>query len=143
MHPTDWYALLDDVLLREPDRVVTVHQLAESDPFFRDHFPGRPVLPGVLATEALLQACREMLAGQVEDGGRWVLDSAKALRFSQFLTPSQWLVCDVKLLDLGDQQAKIAASGYACDERPGSADALDGLSAAVSGRLVLRPIRLP
>lgn len=142
MHPTDWYSLVDDVLLLEPERVVTVHRLGEDDPFFRDHFPGRPVLPGVLATEALLQAGRVLLRGRVADGHRWVLGSGRAIRFSRFLEPGQWLVCDVRPMQIDGHEAKLAVSGFACAARPEGPEALEGLAAAVSGRVVLRPVRL-
>jgi 3-hydroxyacyl-[acyl-carrier-protein] dehydratase len=137
----DWYAFVDDVVLHEPERVVTRHRLDETDPFFRDHFPGRPVLPGVLATEALVQAGRVLLEGHVEGGLRWVLGSAKAVRFSRFLTPGQWLVCDVRLLSATPEEAKLAVAGLVGEGGEIDVAALDGLPTAVSGRLVLRPAR--
>ena len=148
--PVDWYAFAHDVLMREPDRVVTRHRLDEQDPFFRDHFPGRPVLPGVLAIEAMLQAGRTLLAQHHEDGGRWVLASSRALRFSRFLSPGQWLVCQVRLLEDEPANATVAASCFALDASESGSeidagselDAIDGLSTVVSGRLVLRPARL-
>lgn len=141
----DWYAFVDDTLLCEPERVVTRHRLNEADPFFRDHFPGRPVLPGVLATEALVQASRLLLEGHVDEhvegARRWVLGSARAVRFSTFLTPGQWLVCDVKLLGVSAEEAKLAVAGLVCGQGPCDLDALEGLATAVTGRLVLRPAR--
>lgn len=137
--PVDWYALIDDVLLREPDRVVTRHRLDAGDPFFRDHFPGRPVLPGVLATEALVQAGRVLLEGSP---GRWVLGSARAVRFSRFLEPGQWLVADVRLLGATPGEAKLAVSGHASDDGRCDPADLAALPTAVSGRLTLRLARL-
>lgn len=139
--PVDWYAFVDDILLHEPERVVTRHRLNPGDPFFRDHFPGRPVLPGVLATEALMQASRIMLDGHVGGAHRWVLGSARAVRFSKFLTAGQWLVCDVKLLGASAEEAKVAVAGHVCEDGKCDAEALDGLPTAVSGRLVMRPAR--
>lgn len=139
--PVDWYALIDDVVLREPERVVTRHRLDASDPFFRDHFPGRPVLPGVLATEALVQAARLLLEGHAEGAHRWVLGSAKAVRFSRFLTPGQWLVCDVKLLSASPEEAKVAVTGLVDADGRGGKASFEGLPTAVSGRLMLRPAR--
>ncbi|MFI4915198.1 MAG: 3-hydroxyacyl-ACP dehydratase FabZ family protein [Phycisphaerales bacterium JB060] len=134
----DWYALTDDILLHEPDRVVTRHRLDADDPFFRDHFPGRPVLPGVLATEALVQAGRVLLAGHVEQADRWVLASARAVRFTSFLSPGQWLVCEVKLLGVEDGLARLAATGRSCDTDEIEPVELGSLPTALSGRLELR-----
>jgi|GEM_PF-774950 len=138
----DWYVFVDDVVLREPERIVTRHRLDESDQFFRDHFPGRPVFPGVLATEALVQAGRLLLEGHVEDAKRWVLGSARAVRFSKFLTPGQWLVCDAKLLSVAPEEAKVAVTVLVGPDAECDVAALDGLPTAVSGRLTLRPSRL-
>ncbi|UYV12192.1 MAG: hypothetical protein NCW75_12930 [Phycisphaera sp.] len=138
----DWYAFVDDILLHEPERVVTRHRLDQGDPFFRDHFPGRPVLPGVLATEALVQASRILLGDHVEGAARWVLGSARAVRFSKFLTPGQWLVCDVKLLRASAEEAKVAVAGLVADEAECDLGTLGGLPTAISGRLVLRPARI-
>ncbi|MEQ8843248.1 MAG: hypothetical protein RIB58_00205 [Phycisphaerales bacterium] len=134
----DWYAFVDEILLQEADRVVTIHRLLERAPYFRDHFPGRPVLPGVLATEAMVQAGRLLLGRSRADAGRWVLGSARALRFSRFLSPGQWLVCDVRLKEASDDRCSLAASCLAAFEAPTDASALDTLETAVSGRLVLR-----
>ncbi len=137
----DWYALIDDILVREPQRVVTRHRLDGADPFFRDHFPGRPVLPGVLAIEALVQAGRVLLESRVDQADRWVLGSARAVRFSSFLRPGQWLVCEVGLANLAGEEATISATGRACDDGDMDLDDLKALPAAVTGRLVLRRAR--
>lgn len=134
----DWYAPTDDVLLREHNRVVTRRRLDAADPYFRDHFPGRPVLPGVLAIESLVRAGRVLLSAQVEGADRWALGSARAVRFSSFLTPGQWLVCDVKLVKLEEATATIAATGRAWDQAEVDLADVEGLPAAISGRLTLR-----
>lgn len=137
----DWYAPIDDVLLHERDRVVTRRRLDPAEPYFRDHFPGRPVLPGVLAIESLVRAGRVLLGAHAEGADRWVLASARAVRFSSFLTPGQWLVCDVKLVKQDDASATIAATAFACDQEACDLAGVEGLPPAVSGRLVLRPAR--
>ena len=138
----DWYAFVDGIVLREPDRIVTRHKLDPSDPFFRDHFPGRPVLPGVLVTEALLQAGRALLEHRINGGDRWVLGSVRAMRFSRFLEPGQWLVADVRLIDLEDDRARLAATCLLAEGDGVDAGALEGLAQAASGRVELRPVRL-
>jgi len=138
----DWYDFAKDIVHREADRVVTRHRLDAEAPYFRDHFPGRPVLPGVLATEALLQAGRVLLSGQFAGGERWVLGSARAIRFSRFLEPGQWMVCDVKLLEASADQARIAAICGVSEGAQIALEAVGDLPQVASGRLVLRPARL-
>ncbi len=52
------FLLVDRVVLLEPGkRLVAVKGVTMNEPFFVGHFPGKPVMPGVLILEALAQAC--------------------------------------------------------------------------------------
>ena len=64
-HPS---LLVDDILEHEPGkRLVALKNVTVSEEFFQGHFPGYPVMPGVLIVEAMAQAgCVMMLSG-VED----------------------------------------------------------------------------
>ena len=49
--------LVDRVLELEPDkRIVAIKNVSMNEPFFQGHFPGNPVMPGVLVIEAMAQA---------------------------------------------------------------------------------------
>ena len=51
------FLLIDRVLeLEEGKRIVAVKNVATNEPFFQGHFPGNPVMPGVMILEALAQA---------------------------------------------------------------------------------------
>jgi 3-hydroxyacyl-[acyl-carrier-protein] dehydratase len=50
------FLLLDRVLELGPDKVVGLKNVTMNEPFFAGHFPGQPVMPGVLIIEALAQA---------------------------------------------------------------------------------------
>ena len=49
--------MIDRVLVREPGkRIVALKNVSANEPHFQGHFPGRPIMPGVLILEAMAQA---------------------------------------------------------------------------------------
>jgi beta-hydroxyacyl-ACP dehydratase FabZ len=56
------FLLVDRVLEVSEDRVVALKNVSFNEPFFQGHFPGHPVMPGVLILEALAQAGAVMAA---------------------------------------------------------------------------------
>ena len=46
-----------DLSNRSGRKVVAIKNLTINEPFFQGHFPGNPIMPGVLSLEALAQAC--------------------------------------------------------------------------------------
>ncbi|RIL11743.1 MAG: 3-hydroxyacyl-[acyl-carrier-protein] dehydratase FabZ [Proteobacteria bacterium] len=66
------FLMIDKVMVFEDgQRVVAIKNVSANEPFFQGHFPGRPVMPGVLILEAMAQA-GAILARESKDG---VLDN--------------------------------------------------------------------
>lgn len=60
--------LIDRVLeLKRKERIVCIKNVTINEPFFNGHFPGLPIMPGVLIVEAIAQAGGAMLLTEVED----------------------------------------------------------------------------
>ena len=56
------FLLVDRVVEVGPDKIVALKNVTINEPFFQGHFPGQPVMPGVLIVEALAQAGAVMAA---------------------------------------------------------------------------------
>ncbi len=60
--------LIDRVLeLKRKKRIVAIKNVTVNEPFFCGHFPGLPIMPGVLIVEAMAQAGGALLLTEVED----------------------------------------------------------------------------
>jgi len=59
------FLLLDRVVELDGDHVVALKNVSANEPFFPGHFPGRPVMPGVLIVEAMAQAGAVLALTQV------------------------------------------------------------------------------
>jgi 3-hydroxyacyl-[acyl-carrier-protein] dehydratase len=60
--------LIDRVLeLKRKERIVAIKNVTINEPFFVGHFPGLPIMPGVLIVEAIAQAGGALLLTEVED----------------------------------------------------------------------------
>ena len=62
------FLLVDRILeLEEGKRVVGIKNVTINEPFFEGHFPGHPIMPGVLIVEAMAQVGGMLLLGSVPD----------------------------------------------------------------------------
>jgi 3-hydroxyacyl-[acyl-carrier-protein] dehydratase len=137
------FNLVDRVLEQTAERIVTIKQVSAAEEYLGDHFPGFPVLPGVMMLEAMVQAGRRLAEGRGEPA-RLVLGQVRALKYGRFVRPGEVLRVEVsfaKAVDGGGLECKgegrVVRLGGAGEGPRGEEDPV-----AVSGRFVLRPMRV-
>lgn len=98
-HP---FLLIDRVLSMELEpekRLIGVKNVSINEPFFTGHFPGNPVMPGVLMIEAMAQAAGMLahLDAEVEGkkGELYFLVRVDNVRFNQVVVPGDQIILDV------------------------------------------------
>ena len=80
--------LVDRVESLEPDvRIVATKAVTINEPFFAGHFPGRPIMPGVLIVEALAQAAGVLAVESLGLAGSGKLVYFMAIDGAKFRTP--------------------------------------------------------
>src|SRR5579872_238895 len=116
--------LIDRVLeLKRKERIVAIKNVTINEPFFNGHFPGLPIMPGVLIVEAIAQAGGALLLTEVEDRADKVMvftgiDRAK---FRRPVGPGDQLRLEVELKGWravpGMVAAKMQGYAYVGDKR--------------------------
>jgi 3-hydroxyacyl-[acyl-carrier-protein] dehydratase len=108
------FALVDKVLEIVPNkRIVGVKAVSKNEDFFNGHFPGQPVMPGVLQVEALAQLAGVILntADGVEDGTIGLFGSVDGVKWKKPVVPGDLLVMEVEIKKMNLKFGIIKASG--------------------------------
>ncbi len=112
------FLLVDRITELEPGkRVVGLKNVSINEPFFQGHFPGHPIMPGVLIIEAMAQVGGVLLLSSVEDPrGKLVYFSGiDAARFRQSVLPGDQLRFELELLKLRGPLCKMRGTGWVGD----------------------------
>jgi len=94
------FALVDRITEYVPgERAVGIKNVSFNEPHFQGHFPGRPIMPGVMIVEAIAQVGGVVLTQMLEsDGGLFVFAGIDKVRFRRQVIPGDQLVMTVELL---------------------------------------------
>ena len=92
--------LIDRVLeLKRKERIVAIKNVTINEPFFNGHFPGLPIMPGVLIVEAIAQAGGALLLTEVEDrtGKVMLFTGIDRAKFRRPVSPGDQLRIEVEV----------------------------------------------
>lgn len=97
------FLLVDRVIELEPDRRIrALKNVTFNEPYFQGHFPGRPVMPGVLVIEAMAQAGGlltqlSLPREKISEGKLFYLVKVDNARFNRMVVPGDQLDIEVVL----------------------------------------------
>jgi 3-hydroxyacyl-[acyl-carrier-protein] dehydratase len=123
------FILVDRVLdYKVLDYLTAIKNVTINEPFFMGHFPGNPIMPGVLMLEALAQSCAILsnLSRKPAEGHEFLhffagIDKA---RFKQVVTPGDQLRFEVKLIGRKRDFWRMHCEAFVDDKLACSADLL-------------------
>jgi UDP-3-O-[3-hydroxymyristoyl] N-acetylglucosamine deacetylase/3-hydroxyacyl-[acyl-carrier-protein] dehydratase len=95
------FLLVDRIIEVEGNhRIVGIKNVTINEPFFQGHFPGHPIMPGVLIIEAMAQVGGMLLLGTIEDPDQKVVYfmSLDNVKFRRPVLPGDQLRCELEML---------------------------------------------
>jgi beta-hydroxyacyl-ACP dehydratase FabZ len=124
------FLLVDRILeIEGTTRIVGLKNVSFNEPFFQGHFPGHPIMPGVLIVEAMAQTGGILLTEQIEDREHKVfyfmaLDHVK---FRRPVVPGDQLRMEVEMLQFRGKVARMKGVAKVGTEVAAEAEMLAGV----------------
>jgi len=109
------FLLIDRILDLEPEKkVVAIKNVTINEPFFAGHFPGHPIMPGVLIVEALAQAGGVLLLNAVENPESKVVYfmSIDGVKFRKPVVPGDQLRFELEMLSFRRNTCRMQGKAY-------------------------------
>jgi len=121
------FILIDRILECVPgEYIVTKKNLTLAEEYLADHFPGFPVMPGVLMLEAMTQSAAWLIRLTDNYADSIIsLKEARNVKYNHFVQPGQTLTLRIEILSREAGEVKVKAQGWLDDVQ------------ALSARLVL------
>jgi 3-hydroxyacyl-[acyl-carrier-protein] dehydratase len=117
------FLLVDRVISLEPSvSVVGIKNVTMNEPFFTGHFPGNPVMPGVLIIEAMAQVAGILAFKSGMQGSQVYFMSIDKVKFRKPVFPGDQLRCEIKVLQIRGNVWKFSGEAFIEDKLAAEAD---------------------
>jgi UDP-3-O-[3-hydroxymyristoyl] N-acetylglucosamine deacetylase/3-hydroxyacyl-[acyl-carrier-protein] dehydratase len=106
------FIMLDRILKIDGNKIVGLKNVTINEPYFQGHFPGHPIMPGVLQLEAMAQVAGILMLRNAENAGQIAyFMAAEAVKWRKPVHPGDVLVIEIELMK---QRGKIGKAKGVC-----------------------------
>jgi len=109
------FLLIDRIVeFERAKRVVAIKNVTMNESFFQGHFPGAPIMPGVLVIEAMAQAGAVLMLSEMEDrhSKLAVFTGIEGAKFRRSITPGDQIRMEVDVVSFRSRAGKMAGKAY-------------------------------
>src|ERR1700683_776680 len=109
------FLLIDRIVeFERAKRVVAIKNVTMNESYFQGHFPGAPIMPGVLVIEAMAQAGAVLLLSELEDrhSKLAVFTGIDGAKFRRSITPGDQLRIEVNVVSFRPRAGKMEGKAY-------------------------------
>jgi 3-hydroxyacyl-[acyl-carrier-protein] dehydratase len=126
------FLMLDRILELTSETVVGLKNVTINEPFFQGHFPGQPIMPGVMIVEAMAQAAAILGFSLLDDqkGNTIYFMGMDKVRFRKPVRPGDQLIIKARLLKQKGSIFKMQAEAFVEDQLVAEAELLATLGSA-------------
>lgn len=115
------FLMVDRVTRIDGNRIVATKNVTMGEPFFEGHFPGHPIMPGVLQLEAIAQVAGILMMRQAENAGKLAyFMSAEDVKWRKPVRPGDVLIIEVEMTKsrgkIGKAKGKCSVDGEVVSE---------------------------
>lgn len=101
------FLMVDRVIKIEGNRIVGIKNVTVNEPFFQGHFPGHPIMPGVLQLEAMAQVAGILMLRRAENAGKLAyFMAADEVKWRKPVQPGDVLIIDVEMTKMRGKLGK-------------------------------------
>jgi len=123
------FLLVDKIIeIKSDKKAVGIKNVTMNEQFFTGHFPGRPVMPGVLIVEAMAQVAGVLLLNKKENMGKYAyFMSLDNVKFRKTVVPGDQLRLEVEVMKLKSKTGQVHTRALVNDAIVSEADLMFAL----------------
>jgi 3-hydroxyacyl-[acyl-carrier-protein] dehydratase len=109
------FLLIDRIVeFEKGKRVVAIKNVTINEPFFQGHFPGHPIMPGVLVVEAMAQAGAMLMLFEIPDREKKlaVFSGIERAKFRRSITPGDQLRLEIDVLSFKTRAGRMEGRAF-------------------------------